>query len=130
MTSTQRVRRLSRDLYRLCLVNGVPEAGRVRGLARRVLASGTRDRFQVLTRFLRLVRLDEIRHTATVQSAEPLAPPMRASLEAGLARFYGPGLTVAFTERPDLIGGMRIRVGSDLYDGSVRGRLAALAARF
>jgi F-type H+-transporting ATPase subunit delta len=36
---------------------------------------------------------------------------------------------ISFTESPALIGGMRIRVGSDVYDGSLQRRLAALAAR-
>ena len=59
-----------------------------------------------------------------------MPPEIRADLQAGLARVYGPGLNTAFTHSPELIGGMRIQVGSDVYDGSVRGRLAALAARF
>ena len=48
---------------------------------------------------------------------------------AGLARVYGHGLDTSFEINPALIGGMRIRVGSDVYDGSVRARLAALEAR-
>ena len=66
----------------------------------------------------------------TVESAEPLPPEIRSDLQAGLARVYGRGLNAAFTRSPELIGGMRIQVGSDVFDGSVRGRLAALAARF
>ena len=83
-----------------------------------------------LKHFLRLVKLDEARHRATVESAEPLPPEIRSDLQAGLARVYGRGLNAAFTRSPELIGGMRIQVGSDVFDGSVRGRLAALAARF
>ena len=54
---------------------------------------------------------------------------MRDGIEAGLARVYGPGLAASFEENPALIGGMRIKVGSDVYDDSVRARLAALEAR-
>jgi len=39
-----------------------------------------------------------------------------------LATLYGPGLNASFTHSPALIGGVRIRVGSDVYDGSVRGK--------
>jgi F-type H+-transporting ATPase subunit delta len=49
-------------------------------------------------------------------------------VQAGLDRAYGQGLETSFALNPDLIGGMRIRVGSDVYDGSVRARLAALEA--
>jgi F-type H+-transporting ATPase subunit delta len=55
---------------------------------------------------------------------------MQASVQAEISRVYGPGLTISFTHSPALIGGMRIKVGSDVYDGSVQARLAALEARF
>ena len=66
------------------------------------------------------MELDCTRHTATVESAMPLPPAMQASVQAGLSRVYGPGLTISFTHSPALIGGMRIKVGSDVYDGSVQ----------
>ena len=50
-------------------------------------------------------------------------------MQAGLARRYGSGLTTSFETSADLIGGMRIKVGSDVYDGSVRARLAAIESR-
>jgi len=56
----------------------------------------------------------------------PLPPDLQADVQAGLARAHGPGLHISFAHRPTLIGGMRIQVGCDVYDGSVRGRLAAL----
>ncbi len=60
----------------------------------------------------------------------PLPPDIRAQLEAGVARLYGPGIVTAFAEDPALLGGVRITVGSDVYDGTVRAGLAALEARF
>jgi F-type H+-transporting ATPase subunit delta len=77
-----------------------------------------------------LVELDSARHTAKVESALTLPADLQASVQTGLARVYGPGLTTSFAENPALIGGMRIRVGSDVYDGSVQGRLAALEQSF
>jgi F-type H+-transporting ATPase subunit delta len=55
---------------------------------------------------------------------------LQASVQAGLEHAYGQGLTTTFTENPGLIGGMRVRVGSDVYDGSVQARLAALEESF
>ena len=43
-------------------------------------------------------------------------------IQAGLARVYGPGSRRRSATNPALIGGMRIKVGSDVYDGSVRGQ--------
>ena len=42
----------------------------------------------------------------------------------------GIALNLSFGENPALIGGLRIKVGSDVYDGSVQARLAALEETF
>jgi F-type H+-transporting ATPase subunit delta len=80
----------------------------------------------MLTRFYRLIRLDRERHSATVESATPLSEQMRAEIAAGLTARHGAGIATSFAETPALIGGLRVKVGSDVYDGSVRGRLQAI----
>ena len=129
MTNNRRIRRAARQLYRLCNVDGQLDADRVRNVARRVAASKRRGGVEILTAFQRLVRLDRDRHTAVVESAIPLAVEIRHEVQQELTRLYGAGLEATFGENPALIGGMRIKVGSDVYDSSVRARLAALEAR-
>jgi len=102
------------------------DEGRARKLVRQIAATKPRDYLGLLSYFLHLVKLDRAEHTAKVESAKPLPPGMQESVRAGLTRSYGPGLTTSFEDNPSLIAGMRIRVGSDVYDGSIRGRLAAL----
>lgn len=116
-------------MYRLCLVEGVLDPGRVRLVASRLASSGRREALPILTDFQRLVRLDLDRHAAVVESATPLTAGRRDAVAADLARRYGPGIATSFAENPSLIGGMRIKVGSDVYDGSVQARLAALEAQ-
>jgi F-type H+-transporting ATPase subunit delta len=123
---TRRAKRDAGQLFRLCLVNGRLEEPRVRHVVQRVVAAGRGDGRAILSHFGRLVRLELARHTATIESATRLPADLEASIEAGLRRRYGPGLTTAFAQSPALIGGMRIQVGSDVYDGSVRAGLAAL----
>ena len=129
MKANRKVKRAARQLFRLCLVAGRLDEGRVRQVAQGIAASRRRGKLPILSDFLRLVRLDSDRHTAVVESATPLAAGMREGIETGLARVYGPGLDASFSENPALIGGMRIKVGSDVYDDSVRARLSALEAR-
>jgi F-type H+-transporting ATPase subunit delta len=83
-----------------------------------------------LSNFQRLVKLHQARHTATVENATPLSAEMQAHIQGELSHAYGPALSTTFTHNPQLIGGMRIRVGSDVYDSSVKARLAAIEARF
>jgi F-type H+-transporting ATPase subunit delta len=130
MKQSRKARRAARQLYQLCLVDGLLDDGRVRLVAQRVAASGRRGALPILSGFQRLVRLERDRHTAIVESAEPLAGSVRDAVQDGLARVYGRGLDTSFGQNPALIGGMRIKVGSDVYDGTVRARLAALAARW
>jgi F-type H+-transporting ATPase subunit delta len=129
MKSSKQTRRAARRMYRVCQVNGRLDPDRVRQIVQRVARSGRRGTVQILGDFLRLVRLDRDRHRAVIESAAGLSDDVRREVHAGLERTYGDGLETLFEVNPALIGGMRIRVGSDVYDGSVRGRLAALEAR-
>lgn len=129
MRTNKRAARSARQLYRLCLVDGVLDERRVRHVARRVATSRRRGSLPVLSEFQRLVRLDLGRHTASVESARPLAVPLRGEIESNLAKRYGSHLVTSFRENPALIGGVRIKVGSNVYDGTIRARLNALVGR-
>ena len=129
MKSNRQVKRAARQLYRACLVDGLLDHGRVRQVTQRIAASPRRGSLRLLSDFRRLVRLDHDRHTALVESAAPISSGLRDSIQVDLTRLYGPGLVASFVDNPALIGGLRIKVGSDVYDTSVRSRLAALEAR-
>jgi F-type H+-transporting ATPase subunit delta len=130
MKTTRQIKREAKRLFRLCLVNGSLDEGRTRRVVQRIIGDKRRGGLALLSHFQRLVRLDCARHTAEVESAMPLPADLRARIQADLARTYGPGISASFAHNPELIGGMRIKVGSDVYDGSVRARLAALEKGF
>jgi F-type H+-transporting ATPase subunit delta len=126
MKANKRARREAKQLFRLCLVDGLLEENRARQVVQQIIAAKPRGYLGTLSYFRRLVELHTARHTAKVESALTLPADFQANVQTGMARAYGPGLTTSFAENPALIGGMRIRVGSDVYDGSVQARLAAL----
>jgi F-type H+-transporting ATPase subunit delta len=130
MTVNRQAKREATQLFRLCRRNGSVDENLARRVVRQVIVAGYRESPAILAHFLRLVRLDTEQHTAKVDSAAPLSAEVRAATEASLMRLYGSGLITTFSDRPSLIGGMRIQVGSDVYDGSVLGRLAALEKTF
>jgi F-type H+-transporting ATPase subunit delta len=111
-------------------VNGALDEARVRHVARRIAAAHRRGALSMLEAFQRLVRLDLDRYTARIESATPLAGPVQETIARHLAARYGPHLIRTFRDDPALIGGVRIQVGSQVYDGTVRARLNALSARF
>src|SRR5580765_5515891 len=130
MKISKQARRDAKQLFRSCSVNGLLEDNRVRQVVQLVIGQKPRGYMSILTHFQRLVKLELERRTARIQSAIELPENLRASVQANLARRYGPGLTVSFAQNADLIGGLRVQVGSDVYDGSIRARLAGLADGF
>lgn len=64
----------------------------------------------------------------TVRSAMELTPDQTSALEQKLAAMIGKQVRCAYSVDASLLGGLVVRVGSQVYDGSVRGRLSELAA--
>jgi len=125
---SKQARRDAKELFHACRVNGLLDEGKVRQVVQQVITNKPRGYFAILSHFQRLVKLDLDRRTARVESAAPLAEPQQASIQSNLTRRYGEGLIFAFTRNPGLIGGLRVQVGSDVFDGSVEARLAGLEA--
>lgn len=126
MRTSREGRREAMRLWRLCRVNGRVDPQRARVIVERLIEAGGARATVVRAHFLRLLRLEEEKWSARVESAKPLEPVERAALEDALTRRYGRAVETVFAVEPTLIGGMRLRVGSDVYDGSIRGRLDAL----
>jgi F-type H+-transporting ATPase subunit delta len=130
MKITKQARRAAKALFRACFVNGQLDETRVRQAVKSVIEGRPRGYAGVLSHFERLVRLQIESRTAKVESATPLAADLKARVQENLDRLYGAGLNVSFVENPALIGGLRIKIGSDVYDGSLQARLAALQDSF
>ncbi|MDX6611772.1 MAG: F-type H+-transporting ATPase subunit delta [Blastocatellia bacterium] len=60
---------------------------------------------------------------ATVTTAKPLAQDPQESLRASLAALTGKTVRLSFETDTELIGGLIARIGSTVYDGSVRNQL-------
>ena len=130
MKISKQARRDAKQLFNCCKVNGLLDDNRARQTVTAVIAQKPRGFVAILSRFHRLVKLDVDRRTARVESALAVPDALKSSVTANLARRYGTGLDVSFGVNPALIGGLRVKVGSDVYDGSVRARLNALEESF
>ncbi len=130
MKVSKQAKREAKELFRNCLTDGLLDDGRVRASVQRVLQAKPRGYLAILTHFERLVKLAIEQRTARIESAVPLTPGLQTEVQKSLARAYGPGLAISFAQNPALVGGLKIRVGSDVYDGSIQGRLKALQESF
>ena len=126
MKVSKQARRDGKTLFNACCVNGVLDEAKIRQVVTLVIAQKPRGYMSTLTHLQRLVKLDLDRRTARVENAVESTPAQRAAIEAALAQKYGPGMNVTYSVNPALLGGVKVKAGSDIYDGSVAGRLAAL----
>ena len=130
MKISKQAQRETRQLFRSCQVSGVLDENRVRRAVSLLLAQKPRGYAEILSRLHRLVKLDLEQHAARIESAAPLSAGLQAGVADRIRKIYGAGVDIAFSQNPALIGGLRIQVGSDVYDGSVRAKLESLAAGF
>jgi F-type H+-transporting ATPase subunit delta len=102
----------------------------------------TANFLQVLLRNHRLTDLAAINHSfarvlderaglvsAHVTTARPLPAPAQEQLRARLAQMTGHNVRLQFAVDEELIGGVVTRIGSTVYDGSVRTRLQQIKQR-
>jgi F-type H+-transporting ATPase subunit delta len=130
MKVSKQARRGAKELFRDCIVNGVLDENRIRNVISKVAQLKPRGYVAILSHFERLVKLEVERRTAKVESAAPLSPEVQAEVKNKLGKLYGEGLNISFAQNPALLGGLRIKVGSDVYDGSVQARLEGLVESF
>ncbi|MBA2743537.1 MAG: ATP synthase F1 subunit delta [Chthoniobacterales bacterium] len=126
MKINKETRQLSKQLLRASFTDGQLEGGRISSLVKSLIEKKPRNYLNVLDAYKRLVRLEIEKRTATIESASELSPDAAAQIVDNLKRKYGTDLATNFSINPELLGGMRIRVGSDVWDSSVRNRLQRL----
>jgi F-type H+-transporting ATPase subunit delta len=93
----------------------------------------SRERLAALNEIVEEYRIEMNRRLeisdAEVLTARPLLDQERAKLEREVAELAGTRVNATFLEDKSLIGGAIVRIGSTIYDGSVRGRLERLRER-
>jgi F-type H+-transporting ATPase subunit delta len=120
----------ARRLFGYCQTSGVLDESKLRLVVGKLVESKPRDYAGILSALLRLTRLDQERRKVTVESATELDATTRQRVLKGLQGQYGANLIAEYHVNSALLGGLRIRVGDDVYDGSVQGRLDRLSSLF
>ena len=130
MQVKKEVRQIAREMLRASFTDGQLDRERIASLVDSVLAKKPRNFLKILEYYKRLLRLEAEKRHARIETATALEPQIASQISLNLARRYGTDLTTQFVINPALLGGMRIRVGSDVWDSSVRNRLERLEQQF
>lgn len=128
MKLTREARRQAKELFALTIVDGRVDADRLTKVADGVIASKPRHYVGILKELSRLVRLEVAKTHAVVESAAALAASEASAIETSLHDRFG-RISTEFRTNPALLGGVRVRIGSDVWDGSVRSRLESLKSQ-
>ena len=117
----------ARELFESSLDDsGRPDSAKALSVADLVVKAAPRHSIQILREFARLIRLETAKHHVVIESATMLEQGTQDSILKTLQDRDGGDVTFEVKVDPVLIGGARIRLGSEVWDASVLSRLLAL----
>jgi len=126
MKINKKIGQLSREMLRASFTDGQIDRGKITSLVQSLIAKKPRRYLDILQYYKRLVRLEIAKRHARIESSTQISPETSARIVENLKKTRGRDLTTEFVINPELLGGVRIRMGSDVWDGSVRDRLERL----
>lgn len=126
MSSQRKSTELARQLFGLSLEQGRLSPARVTAVLQWVEKHRPENPSAVLRAFKRLVADEISRSQVVIEYAGEVSPTLFAEITASMARHYARPLEAVTVSRPELIAGLRVRVGCDIYENTVMSQLASL----
>jgi F-type H+-transporting ATPase subunit delta len=126
MKISREARRSARELLHLSMPGGRLDRARIAEISSALVDQRPRGFFAILKEYSRLVRLELEKRHAVIESATELDAQSAKNLSSAIHSKFGEDFTTEFRVTPTLVGGLRIQVGSDVWDGSIAAKLAKL----
>ncbi len=123
-----KLRAFIKQLVQLSLVDGLVSAEQVAGVLAYLEKNPPARPQVVLQAYHKAIAAELAKGEARVEHAGPVGPEALTAIAAALGKRYGRPVTSVAIPNPALLAGMRVRIGDDIYESSVAGQLAALAA--
>ncbi len=127
MRADKKTKALAKQLFKLSLVNGAVSPEQVTGVLGYIEKSAPRHALTLLKLYHRAISIEVARSQAVVEHAGPVTDATLKSIEAAMTRKYSRPVTASAKPNPQLLAGLRVRVGSDVYESTVAGQLANLS---
>ena len=128
MHVSKQSQQFARQLFRLSLADGQISAERVNSVLAYLNQHPPRQPLAILKHYHRLVAAQLAKNHASVEHAGPISDPTLRLIESAMTKKYSRPVTASAQPNPQLLAGLRVRVGSDLYESTVSGQLATLSA--
>jgi F-type H+-transporting ATPase subunit delta len=130
MRTAKEARKVSGMLFRNSFTEGKLDKEKISHMVETLLAEKPRHYVDALKDYQRLIRLETEKRHAVIESATQLNSALANQIVTNLRTRYGDDLTTEFRTNPDLLGGLRIKIGDDVWDGTVKNRLHKLQEQF
>ncbi len=127
MAADKQTKLLAKQLFKLSVVNGVVSPEQVAGVLGWVEKHSPRRPVALLKAYHHRIAIELAKSRAEVEHAGPINDTTLQSIEAAMTKKYQRPVTASAKANPALLAGLRIRVGSDVYESSVAGQLANLS---
>lgn len=128
MRADKKTKALAKQLFKLSLVNGAVSAEQVAGVLGYIEKNVPRHALALLQLYHRAIATELAKSNAVVEHAGPISDGTLKLIEVAMTQKYKRPVGATARPNPKLLAGLRIRVGSDVYESSVSGQLAALSS--
>jgi F-type H+-transporting ATPase subunit delta len=126
MKISKEARKVSREMFRNSFTSSKLDEEKISEMVQSVITKKPRHFVDMLKDYQRLLKLEVDKRHAVIESATPLNRSIGDQIVSNLKARYGEDLSTEFRTNPELLGGLRIKIGSDVWDGSVKSRLNQL----
>jgi len=128
MRADKKTKALAKQLFKLSLVNGVVSPEQVTGVLGYIEKNVPRHALALLQLYHRAIATELAKSNAVVEHAGPISDTTLKSIEAAMTKKYSRPVAATARPNPKLLAGLRIRIGSDVYESTIAGQLAALSS--
>ena len=128
MKISKQAHREAKQLFKFCCQEGALDEVMASKAVKAIVNIKPRGFVKILQAFGRLVELEIAKRTALVETAVEISSQQQGAITRKLKGIYGDDLNAEYVNRPELLGGIKVRVGCDIYDGSVHARIQQIAS--
>jgi F-type H+-transporting ATPase subunit delta len=128
MRADKKTKALAKQLFKLSIVNGAVSPEQVAGVLGYIEKNVPRHALALLQLYHRAIATELAKSQAVVEHAGPIGDATLQSITAAMTRRFSRPVAATAKPNPQLLAGFRIRVGSDVYESTIAGQLAALSA--
>lgn len=127
MAASKQTKLLAKQLFKLSVVNGVVSPEQVAGVLGWVEKTQPTQSLALLKAYQHRIAIELAKSRAVVEHAGPVSDATLKQIEAAMTKRYSRTVSAVAQPAPSLLAGLRVRVGSDVYESSVAGQLATLS---